>query len=379
MNKILILSNSSGGLYNFRIELIEELIRRGFELHISAPRGSKGDLLQNIGTTFIETTIDRRGINPVNDLRLFSNYLTLIRDANPDLVLTYTVKPNIYGSMACRIANKPYLNNITGLGSAFLNSGLLSNTLVVMYKMAFKKSRMVFFQNTDNLNFMVRKGIIAGPRKLIPGSGVNLERFTYAAYPAESESIVFNFIGRVMRDKGIDEYLLAAKAIKNKYPATVFNVIGSVESSQTRYNQIIAEYEEAGYISYLGHQSDIRPFLRDSNCIIHPSRGGEGMSNVLLETAATGRPLIASNIPGCREIIDNDINGYLFDVGNVDDLIEAIEEFINIPQDEKEAMGKQSRIKVEREFDRQIVIDAYLEEIEKATEDTIRSGWIEPL
>lgn len=365
MKRILILSNSSGGLYNFRKELIEELIYDGFEVYISTPKGNKIDLLQEIGAKYIETSIDRRGMNPVSDIKLMLDFRQTIKDVNPDIVLTYTIKPNIYGSIACRLAQKPYLNNVTGLGSAFIKPGPLSSVLIIMYRIAFKKSRMVFFQNTDNLEYMLGKRTVFGPHRLIPGSGVNLDRFKYTPYPEDSDTIIFNFIGRVMKDKGIDEYLAAARAIKQKYPATRFNIIGSVESSQSYYEKIIAEHEKEGSIKYLGYQKRIEPFLIDSHCIIHPSRGGEGMSNVLLETAATGRCLIASDIPGCREIIDQGENGYLFKAGEANELIGMIEKFLNLSYQEKAEMGKRSRHKAEREFDRRTVVDSYLEEINK--------------
>lgn len=365
MKRVLILSNSSGGFYNFRKELIEELICDGFEVYVSTPKGNKIDLLQEIGAKYIETSIDRRGMNPVSDIELMLDYRQTIKEVNPGIVLTYTIKPNIYGSIACRLVQKPYLNNVTGLGSAFIKPGLLSSILIIMYRIAFKKSRMVFFQNTDNLEYMLEKRTVFGPHRLIPGSGVNLDRFKYTPYPKESDMIIFNFVGRIMKDKGIDDYLAAARAIKPKYPATRFNVIGSIESSQSHYKEIIAEHEKEGFIKYLGYQTGIEPFLRDSHCIIHPSRGGEGMSNVLLETAAIGRCLIASHIPGCREIIDNDINGYTFRAGDVNDLIEKVGKFIGLPHEMKAEMGRRSREKVEREFDRRIVIDSYLEVIDK--------------
>lgn len=363
MKKVLVLSNSSGGLYNFRRELIEEMVNRGLEVYICTPRGSKVELFEQLGAIFIETSISRRGINPVNDLKLLLMYCKLIKMVDPDIVLTYTIKPNIYGSIACRLAQKPYLNNVTGLGSAFIKPGLLSSILIIMYRIAFKKSRMVFFQNTDNLEYMLGKRTVFGPHRLIPGSGVNLERFKYTPYPEESDIIIFNFVGRIMKDKGFDDYLAAARAIKPKYPATKFNVIGSIESNQSYYEEIIAEYEKEDYIKYLGYQQEIEPFLLDSHCIIHPSRGGEGMSNVLLETAATGRCLIASDIPGCREIIEDGTNGFTFQAGNSDDLIEKVEKFIGLPHEMKAEMGRRSREKVEREFDRKIVVNNYLEEI----------------
>lgn len=365
MSKILFLANDAAGLFNFRKELAEHLLSQGFQVYISVPAGDKFDELEELGCHLIDTPIDRRGINLFKDINLFMKYMKILNQVQPDMVLTYTIKPNIYGSIACRLQNKPYFNNITGLGSAFLHPGLLRRILTLMYRIAFRKSRMVFFQNTDNMDYMLSKGTISGPCKLIPGSGVNLARFTYVPYPDEKNGIIFNFIGRVMRDKGIDEYLGAAQAIKAIYPAVSFHIIGSIESGQTHYAEAISEQEQAGAVQYWDYQTDIKPFIDQSHCIIHPSRGGEGMSNVLLESAATGRALIAADIAGCREIIDKNLNGYTFKAGDTQDLISQIEKFINLSHEEKEEMGRQSRRKVEREFDRCLVVASYMEEINK--------------
>ena len=365
MKRILILSNSSGGLYSFRKELIEKLLDLGFEVHISTPRGSRADLLEEMGCAFIETPIDRRGMNPVSDLKLMLNYRQIIKKVDPDIVLTYTIKPNIYGSIACRLAKKPYLNNVTGLGSSLQKPSALSSILLVMYKIAFKNSSMVFFQNMENMDFMLHNGTISGSYKLIPGSGVNLEKFSFAPYANDKNGIIFNYIGRIMKDKGIDEYLAAAVKMRAKYPESCFRIIGQLERGESRYAASIEEMERNGVIEYCAFQKDIIPWLANSHCTIHPSHH-EGMSNVLLESAAIGRVLIASDIPGCREIIDNDCNGYTFRAGDVSDLIEKIEKFITLPHEKKAEMGKRSREKVEREFDRQEVIGRYVKQIHLA-------------
>ncbi|NLX01631.1 MAG: glycosyltransferase family 4 protein [Syntrophomonadaceae bacterium] len=359
MKKILILANNDVGLYNFRKELLEVLMGQGYEVYISLPVGEKVEQLRQMGCIFIETPVDRRGTNPLTDFKLVLKYLKIMKNVKPDVVLTYTIKPNIYGSIACRLLKIPYINNITGLGSGFIDKRLLSKLLVMMYKAAIKKSNLVFFQNSSDMDFMLNLGIISGKHKLLPGSGVNLDQFEYTPFPP-GDKVVFNFIGRVMKEKGIDEYLMAAKTIKQRYPHTQFNIIGFIEPTEAHYNELIADYEAKNYIEYHGFQKDIRPFIKNSHCLIQPSYH-EGMSNVLLESAAIGRALIASDIPGCREVIDN--NGYVFAMGNVHDLVDKIERFIQLPYEQKVQMGKMSRQKVEREFDRQIVIDSYMKEI----------------
>lgn len=359
MKKILILANNDVGLYNFRKELLEVLIDHGYQVYIALPAGDKVKLLQHIGCILIETPINRRGTNPFTDLKLIFKYLKIMRNVKPDVVLAYTIKPNIYGSIACRMLKIPYINNITGLGSGFINKRLLTRFLVIMYKIAMKKSKMVFFQNSSDMNYMLEHRLVSGKYMLLPGSGVNLDQFEYASYPP-GDKVVFNFIGRVMKEKGIDEYLMAAKAIRQKYPHTEFNIIGFIEPTEPHYNELIVEHEAKNYIKYHGFQKDIGSFIKNSHCLIQPSYH-EGMSNVLLESAAVGRALIASDIPGCREVIDN--NGYVFSAGDANDLIDKIERFIRLPYEQKVQMGKISRQKVEREFDRQIVIDSYMQAI----------------
>lgn len=234
-----------------------------------------------------------------------------------------------------------------------------------MYKVALKKSHCVFFQNKDNIELALNNKIIKGKHRLIPGSGVNLTHFQKCEYPSEGNGLVFNYIGRIMADKGINEYIEAASAIKQKHPNTTFNIIGFVEPTEMQYKAILEGYEKQGIIKYLGNQMDIRPYIKASHCIIHPSKYGEGMSNVLLESAAIGRPLIASNIPGCKEIINEGVNGYLFAEGSTKEIINKIERFIALSFEEKKQMGTEGRKKVECEFDRNIVVQAYMEEIER--------------
>jgi galacturonosyltransferase len=363
--KVLLLANNDVGLYNFRRELLEQLIGQGYKVYISLPYGDKVEPLKSLGCIYINTPIQRRGTNPFTDLKLMINYYRMIRKVRPKIVLTYTIKPNLYGSIVCLLSRTPYINNITGLGSGFSGKKLVTKLLIFMYKVALKKSTMVFFQNKADMDFMLHHRMISGKYSLIPGSGVNLNQFQYAAYPPEGKWI-FTFIGRIMKEKGIEEFLSAARAIKQKYNNTQFNIIGSIEPTQAFYRELIAQYEAKNYVKYHGFQKDVIKFIVESHCIIQPSHH-EGMSNILLESAAVGRALIASDIPGCREAIDD--NGYVFSVGDVNDLIRKIEDFIHLPYEKKVAMGKMSRQKVEREFDRQIVINKYLQEINEVLQN----------
>jgi len=356
--KILIITNDFGGLYNFRKELVEALVTE-YEVTCALPDDSRKTWFNEIGCNYIETSLSRRGKNPITDFKLFMNYMKIIRQVNPDIVLTYTIKPNIYGGIVCRMLHVPYIINITGLGTAVDSRGILHKLTVFLYRIALKKASCIFFQNGENLEFFKNKNIIAGRYKLIPGSGVNLKHFYLMDYPKDNV-IEFMFIGRIIKEKGIEQYLQAAEYIKGKYPNTRFHVIGPC---QRDYIDKLKKMHKKDIIIYHGKQDDVRKFHKISHCTVHPTYYPEGMSNVLLESAACGRPIITTDRSGCREIVDDGINGYVVTQKNIKDLIEKIEKFINLSFEAKKQMGLAGRAKVEREFDRQIVVGDYLEEI----------------
>lgn len=358
MRKILILANNDIGLHKFRKELIEELLKDN-QVFISLPNGEFVKELIDLGCEFIDTNISRRGTNPITDLKLMFEYKKILNRVKPDVVLSYTIKPNVYGGMMCRLTKTPYIANITGLGTAVENGGVLQSITIFLYKLALKNASCVFFQNKENAEFLNSKGIIKGKQKIIPGSGVNLDHYEILNYP-EDDTINFLFISRVMKQKGIEQYLDAAKYIREKYPNTRFHILGFCEDS---YEEKLKDMHEKGVVVYHGMQSDVRKFHQISHCTVHPTYYPEGMSNVLLESAACGRPIITTNRSGCREIVDDRINGYVVEQQNSQDLIEKIEKFLELSVEEKKQMGLAGRTKVEREFDRQIVIEAYKNEI----------------
>lgn len=354
MKKVLILANNDVGLYKFRKELIEELLK-DYEVYISLPYGNFVNDLINIGCNFIDTTIDRRGINPINDLKLICQYKRLVKKICPDIILSYTIKPNIYGAYVAKKRNIPVFANITGLGSAVENGGLLQKITVLMYKFAFSKIQTVFFQNKENMQFFEDKKIAVGKHKLLPGSGVNLQHFKPLKYP-DDKTTEFVFISRIMKEKGIDQYLEAAKYIRNKYPNTRFHICGFCEED---YEDILKEYQNQGIIIYHGLLDDVRKILKITHCTIHPTYYPEGMSNVLLESCACARPIITTDRSGCKEIVDDGINGYIIKQKDSNDLIDKIEKFLNLDYEDKKLMGLYARNKVESEFDRNIVVNIY--------------------
>ncbi len=360
MRKVLILANNDGGLYKFRLELIEQLVKK-YEVYIALPNGKYIPRLQEEGCKYIDVPINRRGINPITDLKLIMKYKRIIKNVKPDVVLTYTIKPNVYGGIICRITRIPYLANITGLGSAIENGGILKKIALFLYKVSLKDASCIFFQNSENQKVLLEKKVKGNHNRLIPGSGVNPKHFALLEYPNE-DIINFLYIGRIMKEKGIEQYLDAAIYFQDKTPNVAFYVVGFCEED---YDSKLNELKDRGTIKYYGFQDDIREFHKISHCTIHPTYYAEGMSNVLLESAACGRPIITTNRSGCREIIDDGINGYLFEQKNSHDLIEKIDKFIRLGHKDKRIMGLASRKKVENEFDRALVIETYMDEIKK--------------
>lgn len=361
MEKILVLANHVLGIYSFRRELIQSLIDEGHEVYISAPKDDKMEYFTKMGCKCIETPINRRGTNPLTDIKLLLNYLKIIMKVKPSIILTYTIKPNIYGGLAARILNKMYIANITGLGTVVENKGMLQKVSLNLYRLALKQAQCVFFQNEENKNFFESKKIAVGKHKLLPGSGVNLDYFKLMDYPRENK-IEFIFIARIMKEKGIEQYLETAQYITEKYPNTHFNILGNCEEE---YIEQLKLLQSKGIITYHGRQADVRKFIKTSHCTIHPTYYPEGMSNVLLESAACGRPVITTDRSGCREIVEIGKTGYIIKQKSSRDLIEKVESFLQLDFSSKKHMGILGRKKVEQEFDRKIVVDAYLTEIEK--------------
>ncbi|MEG0378354.1 MAG: glycosyltransferase family 4 protein [Eubacterium sp.] len=344
--KIMLIGNHDVVIYNFRKELIQKLLQKDFEVAIVLPYGEKVDLLVQVGCKFFETPIDRHGTNPITDLKLIQNYKKILKQYQPDVVLTYTIKPTLYGGIACQSLKIPYIVNITGLGTAVEEKSLKQSLILSLYRKAFKKVACVFFQNKKNQQFFSENKIIISNQKSILGSGVNLKEHRFEDYPPDKVKVHFLYIGRMMKDKGIDELLEAAKIIKHKYSNVSFDLIGFCEKDYSN-KKTLENLHEQKIINYLGHQNNVHEQIKTHHAVIHPSYH-EGMANVLLEAAACGRPVLASIIPGCRETFDEGISGIGFEAKNVESLVQAIERFIALPYEAKKAMGITGRRKMEK-------------------------------
>ena len=357
MSRVLVLTNSSGGLYDFRNEFVQALLSQ-HEVYVSMPDDVKEKELAAEGCRIIKTDINRRGINPLEDLKLYRTYSRLMKEIKPDLVVTYTIKPNIYGGVASARRKIPCIATITGLGGAFDRKGILLKLIVTMYKTGLKKAACVFFQNEENRGIFARLGITAQKTRMVMGSGVNLDRHRYESYPAGDETH-FLFVGRVMKERGILEYVEAAKALHSD--KVFFDIMGYCDED---YQDMLDGLEQEGIVRQIGFHTEVHPYLAAASAIVVASFH-EGMSNALIEGAATGRPVIASNISGCLEAFEEGRTGFGFTPGHGDELIAAMQKFLELSVEERAMMGRMGREKMEKEFDRKLVTGEYMDEVKR--------------
>ena len=360
MPTFLIIANHSGGLYDFRKDLIRALHNHG-EVIAVVPKNDKWQELCSIVDKAIELSLDRRGMNPIHDFSLFCKYRRMLREVKPNLVITYTIKPNVYGGIACRMAGIPYAANITGLGSAIENGGLLRKFILMLYKLSLKGARVVFFENAANRDALVNAGVVPQGRDVVlNGAGVNLNDYPYQEYPNDG-TVRFLFVGRIMKEKGVDEFFVAAERMKKNYGKRVeFCMAGMFEEA---YKQKIDELVNDGIIEYLGYQADMKSLYGAASCVVLPSYH-EGMSNVLLEAAATGRPLITSDIPGCREAVEDGVSGYICPAKDADTLYDTMQCFVELPESWRAEMGRRGRERMEQRFSKAAVVAETIKHLE---------------
>lgn len=350
--KTLIVTNHSYMLYRFRKELIAELQKQG-EVVISTPFVGHEDDLAAMGCRMIETALERRGIDPIKDIKLLKFYKKLIKPEKPDVVVTYSIKPNIYAGFVCRCQKIPYCVNVQGLGTAFQKEPIAS-LVTGMYKLALRKAKTVFFENDANKNEFTSRKIIGEEKcTVLSGAGVNVEQFSYCEYPKEELGIHFLYLGRIMKEKGMDEFFSAAKILKEKYgKSVIFDVVGFFEDE---YEKLVNELAENGIINFYGFQTNPIPYYQQAHCVVLPSYH-EGMSNVILEAEAIGRPVIVSDIPGCREAVVDGQTGFLCEKANTESLINAIEQYLSLSYEQHTVLSKNARIMVETSFDKKGVV-----------------------
>lgn len=349
--KILIITNHSYMLYRFRKELIQALAK-DHEVVLSMPFVGHEEDFQAMGLRCINTDVDRRGINPKTDGKLFLTYRSLLKKERPNMVLTYSIKPNIYAGLACSMLGIPYCANVQGLGTAFQRRGL-AQFVTVLYKTALGRAKTVFFENRGNAQEFIDRKII--PEKkitVLPGAGINLDAYTCQPYP-EEDVFHFLYLGRIMTEKGIGELFDAARRLhKDLDGKMVLDLVGFFDDDyEQAVNQLVAD----GIAVFHGFQTEPRPYYAAAHCVVLPSYH-EGLSNVLLEAAATGRPVITSRIHGCMEAVDEGKSGLLCQSKDADSLYDAMRRMANLPREAREAMGLAGREKMAREFEKNMVV-----------------------
>lgn len=349
--KLLIVTNHSYMLYRFRKELIQKL-QEDYEIAISTPFVGHEEDLRNLGVRCIETDVERRRINPFTDLKLLHTYKTILKKEKPDLVLTYSIKPNIYAGYLCGKMKILFYANVQGLGTAF-QKPVLSGIVTQMYRIAFQKVEKVFFENQENAaEFRKRKILKEEQKVILNGAGINLEEYRYCLYP-DNDKIHFLYLGRIMREKGIDELFEAAERLQREGIEFVLDLVGFFEDE---YKNQVEHLQKEGIVRFYGFQENPKPYYAQADCVVLPSYH-EGMSNVLLEAAATGRAVITTDIPGCREAVDNGKSGMLCKVRNSNSLYKAMKRFTELPRVKREEIGKAGRAKMKQEFDKNKVVE----------------------
>lgn len=357
--KVLLLSNTSFSIRKFRKELILSLIQEGYEVILSLPE-SDPDLESELEVKNYIIPYARRSKNIVKDINLIFQFYKLFKELNPDIILSFTIKPNIYGSFASKLSKHKQICTITGTGQSFLKKNWLYYAVMNLYKLAFSSHQTVIFQNDNDRNFFYQNKMIKGNSVVLSGSGVNLETFIYKDYPIDNP-LKFVFVGRIMHLKGFDLVCDAAQYLSQKYNI-VFSVVGEIEEKE--YEERLNRLIQAGVIQYHGYQEDIRTILEDSHCLVLPSLSGEGIPNAVLEANAMGRPCIVSDLYGCTEIIKHEINGYVFKAGSFDDFLKQLIQFIELDQHKRIEMGVNGRKIVEKQFSRTHVNEDYVRLIE---------------
>ena len=370
--KVLIALNSAWNLLNFREGLIKALVADGHDVVLSAPADENVQALEDMGTRFVSIPMSTHGINPLSDLVLLWRYVKLIQCEKPDAILTYTAKPNVYGSLAARFFNVPVINNIAGLGSVFIKDGWLAFVLSALYKVSLSKSHKVFFQNPDDLKLFLGRRLVEEKRTgLLPGSGVNLHKFKPVPLPnlkcddsqqnIASKKFTFLLIARMLKDKGIEEYVQAARMLKARYSGVVFALLGPLDGDNpTAISTMqMKSWISEGVISYWGTSNDVRLQIAKADCVVLPSYR-EGTPRTLLEAAAMARPLVATDVPGCRQAVHHGINGFLCEPKNALSLSQEMSAIISLLDSSLIKMGSLGRQLIETHFDEQLVIDEYM-------------------
>lgn len=371
MARVLIFANANSTIYNFRRELLARLVAEDHEVVLVLPSDDRNRVFEDMGCQVIPIKLSRFGKNPLWELASIASFLRIVRRSRPEVLLTYTAKPNIYGGIVSQLQKVPHIATVTGLGAAFQNQGLLQRVSATLQRLAYRKTQMVFFQNEDNRNALRDKRALTNGSEVLPGSGVNLELHKFEAPTSGQGKTSFLTVSRIRQDKGYEELFASIRRISSERDDVEFHIVGWYE--EDRYSAELETLEESFPVTLHGEvsQEEVHQIMAASDCLVHPSYH-EGMANVLLEAASTGRPSIATDIPGCREAVEHGITGLLCAPRDIGSLHSALSAFASLPKPDRVNMGIAARKKMEAQFDRELVVDRYLQEIEKASASASR-------
>ena len=363
---VVISANTAWNIYNFRKELIIALQAEGYNIFFVSPSDDSVPHLKAMGCEHVPIVMVSSGTSPVHDMKLCWSYRKILKKIKPEVYLGYTIKPNIYGSIAAHMTSTPTINNISGLGTVFIKKSWITRVVRFLYKLALSRAGIVFFQNSDDQAEFVAESLVEEEKcRCLPGSGIDLEHFSSSRRVSTGEKRQFLLIARLLWDKGIREYVEAAKIVKSQFPSIRFKILGflGVDNRTSVPKEAVENWVEKGLIEYLGSTSDIRPFIEDVDCVVLPSYR-EGTPRSLLEAAALSRPIITTDVPGCRQTIDDEVSGFLCQVRDSADLAAKMIQYLELSPDEQRAMGDMGRKKMENEYAVSIVVESYLEAID---------------
>jgi len=364
--KIAIVLNTSWNIYNFRLGLIQSLLKYGHEVTAVAPYDEYSSKLIDLGCKYEKVTMDSRGANPIKDFGLIIELFRIYRRIRPDIILHFTIKPNIYGTFAARLLGIPTINNVCGLGTVFLNGGIVSFIAKMMYKLAFKYPRKVLFQNDQDRNLFINENLIKEDiSELVPGSGINLTKFIPADLPNNKE-FTFLLISRLIHDKGIVEYIEAIKELNRRGLKAKYQILGAIDEEHRRgiRAEIINSWIKDGLIEYLGRVPDVRNYIKNADCIVLPSYR-EGTPRTLLEAASMARPIVTTNVAGCNNVVKDNYNGFLCNLMDIQDLANTMEKMLKLSFEKRKVFGLKGRALVEKAYNENVIIDKYKDLVSK--------------
>ncbi|HIP44809.1 MAG TPA: glycosyltransferase family 1 protein [Sulfurospirillum arcachonense] len=371
MKRIVLVSNTSWSMLKFRLGVMKSLVEKGYDVIIIAPRDKHSDEFKELGCHYIELAMDNKGSNIFKDLRMVYKLQKAYKKLDPDLIFHYTIKPNIYGTFAAFLAKKRSIAVITGLGYTFIHDTVTAKIAKYLYKVSLKHSEKVWFINVEDKNkFLLAELVAEEKMELLPSEGINVDTFTPITVKREDNIFRFILIARLLWDKGVGEYVKAAKVLAKKYDNVECQLLGFIDAQNPKAisKEQVDDWVQKGYVNYLGPTDDVKPFIAKADCIVLPSYR-EGVSMILMESAAMQKPLIATNVPGCRDLINSSVSGYTCQMQDYQDLVAKMEKMLHLSEKQRQKMGKEGRKLMVEEYNENLVIEKYLQVIRKLTWD----------